>query len=55
MGLIVLPLQYILVNICMHDQAKKWGGGGGGTSTLFRHSVTVIVTIGSHMECLSTL
>ena len=29
MGLIVLPLQYILVNICMHDQAKKWGGGGG--------------------------
>ena len=26
--LIVLPLQCILVNICMHDQPKKWGGGG---------------------------
>ena len=25
-GLIVLPLQCILVNTCMHDQPKKWGG-----------------------------
>ena len=25
MGLIVLPLQFILVNTCMHNQAKKWG------------------------------
>ena len=36
-GLIVLPLQCILVNTCMHDQPKKCvgggGGGGGGTST----------------------
>ena len=31
-GLIVLPLQCILVNTCMHDMPKKWGGGGG-TST----------------------
>ena len=29
MGLIVLPLQCILVNTCMHDMPKKWGGGGG--------------------------
>ena len=28
MGLIVLPLQCILVNTCMHDQPKKWGRGG---------------------------
>ena len=30
MELIVLPLQCILVNTCMHEQPKRWGGGGGG-------------------------